>query len=53
LAGQLPENMRIYGPSLSDIGREIYSILAAEVSYAVAKKRVSIVPCVLRGARLL
>ena len=52
LAGTLPENVGVCGPSVRELGREIYSILNAEVSYAAAKKRVSIVPCVMRAARM-
>ena len=49
LAGMLPENVGVCGPIAWELGREIYSILTAEVNYASAKKRMSIVPCVLRG----
>jgi DNA-binding LacI/PurR family transcriptional regulator len=48
LAGMLPENVGVCGPNLWELGREIYSILAAEINYAAVKKRVSILPCVHR-----
>ena len=48
LAGMVPENVGVCGPNLLKLGREIYSILAAEINYAAVKKRVSIIPCAHR-----
>ena len=50
LAGTLPESVAVCGPSLREQGREIYSILNAEINYAAEKKRVAMVPCVMRRA---